>query len=130
MLKSSKANHILTVSGEADYVEVMVQGTPMLKKVAYEGGHMVRSAFFRMEAGSVVRQHGHRKWVQVMVIEGTMHVDQRGGDSFDAGPGSVYFVEPASPHIETALTSTLLLVTQGEDRPEWIEKQSAADVTP
>lgn len=35
--------------------------------------------------------------------------------------GGCYFVEPGDTHIETAVTDVLVLVTQGEDRPEFLE---------
>jgi len=34
--------------------------------------------------------------------------------------GGCYFVEPGDTHMETATEDTLVLVTQGEDRPDFL----------
>ena len=91
----------------------------MDKAVVFEGAHAVRSAFFRMSAGVTIPRHQHTKWVQVMVLEGRMLVQQEGAEAFRAESGSVYFVNPGFPHVETAEVDSLLLVTQGEDRNGW-----------
>ena len=77
------------------------------------------SAFFRMAAGCTIESHTHTKWVQVMVLDGCMRVTQENAVPFQAPSGSVYFVNPGFAHVETAMVDTLLLVTQGEDRPGW-----------
>jgi quercetin dioxygenase-like cupin family protein len=96
--------------------QVDVYGATMDKAVIFEGAHAVRSAFFRMSAGVTIPNHQHTKWVQVMVLDGCMLVQQEGAEAFRAKSGSVYFVNPGFPHVETAEVDSLLLVTQGEDR--------------
>lgn len=95
-----------------------IYGTVLRKATVFEGAHQVRSAFFRMSRGDVIRDHEHRRWVQVMVVEGEIEVSQA-GNAVTARAGEVYFLDPGHPHVETALADSLLLVTQGEDRPEW-----------
>lgn len=97
-----------------------VHGTEMDKAVIFEGDYDVRSAFFRMQAGQVITRHTHTKWVQVAVLKGCMRVEQEGSEDIEANVGSVYFVNPHYPHTETALIETIVLVTQGEDRPGWM----------
>ena len=92
----------------------------MKKATVFEGAHGVRSAFFKMSAGSTIAQHKHTKWVQVMVLEGCISVKQEGAEPFLAQAGSAYFVNPGFPHVETAEVDSLLLVTQGEDRQGWM----------
>jgi quercetin dioxygenase-like cupin family protein len=99
-----------------------VHGTVMDKATVFEGAYDVRSAFFRLAKGQVIREHTHTKWVQVFVMSGHMHVHQEGSDDFDATPGTVYFLDPGFAHIETAVADTTVLVTQGEDRTEWVHK--------
>ena len=106
-------------SSKADYDSVNVHGSMMDKAVVFEGGYDVRSAFFRLRAGQVIPRHTHTKWVQVMILNGSMKIEQEGSEDIEAVAGSVYFLDPHYPHIETALTDTLVLVTQGEDRPGW-----------
>ena len=103
-----------------EWQRVDVYGTAMDKAVVFEGAHDVRSAFFRMSAGCTIENHKHTKWVQVMVLDGCMHVQQEGAEPFRAKSGSVYFVNPGFPHVETAEIDSLLLVTQGEDRKGWL----------
>ncbi len=95
-------------------------GTVMDKSVVWEGDYDTRSAFFRMPKGMNIPRHTHPKWVQVMVLEGTMEVetDEDGKVRIDAG--GCYFVEVGDTHLETAIEDTLVLVTQGEDRPEFL----------
>lgn len=106
-------------SGNARYERVNVHGSIMQKAVIFEGNYDVRSGFYRLEKGHVIRRHTHTKWVQVMVVDGCMRVEQDGVDVIEAKSGSVYFLDPNHPHTETALVKTLVLVTQGEDRPGW-----------
>ncbi|SNT23661.1 MULTISPECIES: cupin domain-containing protein [unclassified Azospirillum] len=101
------------------FQDVDVYGCVMAKAPIFEGDHAVRSAYFRMKTGDVIAKHRHRKWVQVMVISGHIRVEQKGADLFFAGPGELYFLEPGFDHVETAMEETLLVVTQGEDRPGW-----------
>lgn len=95
-----------------------IYGTVLQKSPVFEGAHDVRSAFFRMRRGDVIEAHQHRKWVQVMVVRGEIHVTQ-GDRAFSARGGDVYFLDPGHPHVEAAVVDSLLLVTQGEDRPGW-----------
>lgn len=92
----------------------------MEKAVVFEGAHGVRSAFFKMAAGAFIQSHKHTKWVQVMVLEGCMLVQQEAAEAFRAKSGSIYFVNPGFAHVETAEVDSLLLVTQGEDRDGWM----------
>lgn len=102
---------------ELTWETVDVRGASMGKAVVWEGDHDVRSAFFRMPAGLRIPPHDHSKWVQVMVLDGRMRVEQDGSAPREIATGGVYFVTPGETHVETALIETLLLVTQGEDRP-------------
>lgn len=108
---------IYTTEGDAVWTDVDVRGTVMAKRVVWEGDYGVRSAFFRMPAGMRVDSHHHSKWVQVAVLEGRMRVEQAGKPARAIGPGNVYFILAGETHTETAEADTLLLVTQGEDRP-------------
>lgn len=96
---------------------VDVRGAQMGKSVVWEGDYGVRSAFFRMPAGLRIPPHDHSKWVQVMVLDGRMRVEQEGQEPREIGSGGIYFVTAGESHVETAVVDTLLLVTQGEDRP-------------
>ncbi|TFL15633.1 hypothetical protein CSC67_02605 [Pusillimonas caeni] len=106
-------------SSDARYEPVNVHGSIMQKAVIFEGNYDVRSGFYRLEKGHVIRRHIHTKWVQVMVVKGCMKVEQDGSGVIEAKSGSVYFLDPHHPHTETALEETVVLVTQGEDRPGW-----------
>ena len=103
-----------------DWKRVDVHGASMEKAVLFEGNYGVRSAFFKMPAGLTIAHHTHTKWVQVMVLEGCMRVEQERSGTINATSGSVYFLDPGYPHVETAVEETIVLVTQGEDRPGWI----------
>jgi len=96
---------------------VDVRGATMEKASVFEGGYGVRSAFFRMPAGCHVPPHDHSKWVQVMVLVGRMRVEQEDMAPCEVGAGSCYFVDAGETHVEIAVEDTLVLVTQGEDRP-------------
>lgn len=106
-------------SSNANYETVTVHGSNMQKAVIFEGNYDVRSGFYRLAKGHVIRRHTHTKWVQVMVVNGCMKVEQEGSEVIHAQTGSVYFLDPHHPHTETATEETLVLVTQGEDRPGW-----------
>ena len=99
-----------------EWTDVDVRGTIMPRGLVYEGAHGVRSAFFQLAAGQRIEQHRHELWVQVMVVRGRMHVNQEGVAPFDAQAGSLYFLEPGSSHVETALEDTVVLVTEGDER--------------
>lgn len=101
------------------WIRYVVHGTEMDKAVLFEGAHGVRSAFHRMAPGQVIANHTHSMWVQVMVLEGRLLVEQAGSEPLEATAGTVYFVNPDFPHTETALEETIVLVTQGEDRVGW-----------
>ena len=96
-------------------------GTIMSKSNVWEGDYDTRSAFFRMPKGMSVPLHTHPKWVQVMVVEGVMEVETDDDGTVRIEAGGCYFVEPGDTHIETALLDTLVLVTQEEDRPEFLK---------
>ena len=98
-------------------------GTVMEKCVIWEGEYDVRSALFRMPEGMSIPQHTHPKWVQVVVLEGEMEVATERDGKQRIKPGECYFVESGDTHIETALVDTLVLVTQGEDRPEFLNAE-------
>jgi quercetin dioxygenase-like cupin family protein len=102
---------------ELSWSDVDVRGATMAKASVFEGDYDVRSAFFRMPAGCAVPPHDHSKWVQVMVLEGRMRVEQDGEPTQEVAAGGCYFVGAGETHSETAVEDTLVLVTQGEDRP-------------
>jgi quercetin dioxygenase-like cupin family protein len=104
---------------DASWSEANIYGTVLPKSAIFEGDHGVRSAFFKMMKGDSIAKHLHRKWVQVAVISGRMLVEQEGAPAFAVSAGDVYFIDPGFPHTETAAEDSLLLVTQGEDRPGW-----------
>jgi len=93
----------------------------MDKSVVWEGGYDTRSAFFRMSKGMNIPIHTHPKWVQVMVLEGTMEVETDEDGKVRIESGGCYFVEAGDTHMETAIEDSLLLVTQGEDRSEFLD---------
>lgn len=95
-------------------------GTTMDKSTVWEGDFNVRSAFFRMPKGMAIPTHTHPKWVQVMVVEGEMEVETEQDGMVRITAGGCYFVEPGDTHKETAVQNTLVLVTQEEDRPEFL----------
>ena len=95
-------------------------GTVMEKSVVWEGDFDVRSAFFRMPKGMSIPEHTHPDWVQVMVLEGEIEVETEEDGTVQITQGGCYFVEPGDTHKETALRDSLVLVTQGEDRPEFL----------
>ena len=101
---------------ELDWTDVDVRSATMSKAVVFEGGYDVRSAFFRMPAGCAVPPHDHTKWVQVMVLEGQMRIEQDGQPDREVSAGGCYFVDAGETHVEVAVADTLVLVTQGEDR--------------
>jgi quercetin dioxygenase-like cupin family protein len=97
-----------------EWQRVDVYGAAMDKAVVFEGAHDVRSAFFKMAAGCTIPSHKHTKWVQAMVLDGCMLVQQEGTEPFRAKSGSVYFVNPGFSHVETAESNSLLLVTRAK----------------
>ena len=105
--------------GEMAYEESNIYGTTLRRSPVFEGDHGVRSAFIKLREGDVIRRHKHRKWVQVAIVSGSLRIEQEGAETFTAQSGEVYFLDPGHQHVETALTDTLVLVTQGEDRPGW-----------
>ena len=106
-----------TLSWEASTVR---GGTVMNKSVVWEGAYDTRSAFFRMPKGMSIPMHTHPKWVQVMVLEGEMKIQTDEEGQVLISEGGCYFVEPGDTHMETAVVDTLVLVTQGEDRPDFV----------
>ena len=103
-------------------------GTVMKKSVVWEGGFDTRSAFFRMPKGMNIPVHTHPKWVQVMVVEGEIEVQTAEDGKVRIQAGGCYFVEPGDTHVETAIEDSLVLVTQGEDRPEFLASESVDGV--
>ncbi|MBT7952763.1 MAG: cupin domain-containing protein [Gammaproteobacteria bacterium] len=95
-------------------------GIDIEKSVIWEGDCNVRSAFFNMPAGMLIPEHTHPSWVQVMVVEGEMKVETEQDGVVCITAGGCYFVEPGDSHKETAVGDTLVLVTQAEDRPEFL----------
>lgn len=96
-------------------------GTVMEKSVVWEGDYDTRSAFFRMPKGMDIPEHTHPKWVQVMVVEGAMEIETDDDGKVRIDAGGCYFVEAGDTHMERALEDTLVLVTQGEDRPAFLD---------
>jgi quercetin dioxygenase-like cupin family protein len=101
-------------------------GTVIDKSVVWEGGHAVRSAFFRMPQGMSIARHSHPGWVQVMVLEGEMQIATERDGLVRVTAGGCYFVEPGETHQEMAIRDSLLLVTQAEDRPEFLNRDTAS----
>jgi len=99
---------------------IVPSGAIMDKCIIWEGDFKVRSAFFRMSKGTINLKHTHSKWVQVMVLEGEMEIESEKDGTVRIAAGECYFVEPDESHMETALEDTLVLVTQGEDRSEFL----------
>ena len=93
----------------------------MDKSVVWEGDYDTRSAFFRMPNGMTIPRHTHPKWVQVMVLEGEIEVETDEDGKVRIEAGGCYFVEAGDTHMETAIEDSLLLVTQGEDRPAFLD---------
>ncbi len=56
-----------------------------------------------------------------MVLEGEIEVETGTQGTVRIAAGGCYFVEAGETHRERAVGDTLVLVTQGEDRPEFIE---------
>jgi len=99
---------------------IVPSGATMDKCIIWEGDIGVRSAFFRMPKGTSVPKHTHSKWVQVMVLEGEMEIKSEKDGTVKIAAGGCYFVESGDSHMETALKDSLVLVTQGEDRTEFL----------
>jgi len=100
-------------------------GTVMNKSVVWEGKFGLRSAFFRMPLGMAIPKHTHPDWVQVMVVEGEIEVDSEQDGKHSVAAGGCYFVEPGDTHIEVAVIDSLVLVTQAEDRPEFLSTENS-----
>ncbi len=56
-----------------------------------------------------------------MVVEGAMEIETDDDGKVRIDAGGCYFVEAGDTHKERAIEDTLVLVTQGEDRPEFLE---------
>ena len=110
---------------ELSWVQTPVRGgTIMSKSIVWEGDYDTRSAFFRMPKGMSVPMHDHPKWVQVMVVSGEMEVETEEDGMVHIKAGGCYFVEAGDIHKETAVEDTMVLVTQGEDRPNFLDGPS------
>ena len=95
-------------------------GTIMSKSIVWEGDYDTRSAFFQMPKGMSVPLHTHPKWVQVMVVEGVMEVESDDDGTVRIEAGGCYFVEAGDSHKETAIEDSIVLVTQGDYRPDFL----------
>ena len=104
---------IFMSDADCDWHDVTFNRARMQRATIFEGDYDVSSAFFKMDAGVSLGRHMHAKWVQVVVLKGEVKVEQEGTETFIAGPESVYFVHPGSTHVETAVTDSLVLITQG-----------------
>ena len=62
----------------------------------------------------------HPKWVQVMIVEGVMEVETDDDGTVRIEAGGCYFVEAGDTHKETAIEDSIVLVSQGEDRPDFL----------
>ena len=62
-----------------------------------------------------------------MVLEGEMEIKSEQDGTVRIAAERCYFVESGDSHIETALKDSLVLVTQGEDRSEFLhsDKESS-----
>jgi mannose-6-phosphate isomerase-like protein (cupin superfamily) len=63
--------------------------------------------------------------VQVAVMEGEMQIETAQDGMVRIAAGGCYFVEPGETHKETAVQDSLVLVTQGEDRPGFLNNHAA-----
>ena len=71
----------------------------------------------------MIAKNKHKICVQVAILSGCVKVNQDVTTEFVAEAGSVYFLDPGYFHIETAVEDSILLVTQGEDRPGWLKDE-------
>jgi mannose-6-phosphate isomerase-like protein (cupin superfamily) len=111
---------------DLSWAQVLVQGVTLMdKSIVWEGDFDVRSGFFRMPAGMTIPTHCHTKWVQVAVMEGEMEIETAQDGVVRIAAGGCYFVEPGERHKETAVQDSLVLVTQGEDRPGFPNNHAA-----
>jgi quercetin dioxygenase-like cupin family protein len=97
---------------DAEVVGVKMERCPL-----WGGDHGVMTGFFRMPAGTRLPRHHHGGWVQILVLEGAMRVEQQDAPSRDVGPGGWYFVEPGDTHVETAVEDAVIFVTLQRDDP-------------
>lgn len=110
------------------YESAPVRGeTVMEKSVVWEGGYDTRSAFFRMPKGMRIPKHTHPRWVQVMVVEGAIEIESDDDGKVRIDAGGCHFVEAGDTHKERAIEDTLVLVAQGEDRPEFLDESEGSD---
>ena len=103
--------------------DLNIAGTPLAGAPVYASDLGVRSSFYRMAAGDMLKKHRHMKWVQVMVVEGAMEVTQDGEEPFVARAGELYFVQPRHPHTEKAIEPSLILITTAEPPPPPAKKR-------
>lgn len=86
-----------------------VRGIPLDEAPVLKGEDGIYSAFYRLPAGTLIKKHKHRNWVQVLVLEGSMAVETDGETRIVTAGGC--YVAPASGiHIETATTDSLVFV--------------------
>ncbi len=95
-------------------------GAVMSKSIVWEGEYDTRSAFFRMPKNMHIPKHTHPNWVQVRVVDGEIEVESDEDGPVRIKAGGCYFVEAGDTHVETAIEDSLVLVTQGEDRAEFM----------
>ena len=111
---------------DLSWTQTLVQGVTLMdKSIVFEGDFDIRSGFFRMPAGMTIPMHRHTKWVQVAVMEGEMQIETAQDGMVRIAAGGCYFVEPGETHKEIAVQDTLVLVTQGEDRPGFLNNHAA-----
>src|SRR3546814_10351623 len=86
-----------------------VRGIPLDEAPVLKGEDGIYSAFYRLPAGTLIKKHKHRNWVQVLVLEGSMAVEID-GQTRVVTAGGCYVAPARGIHIETAVTDTLVFV--------------------
>jgi quercetin dioxygenase-like cupin family protein len=78
--------------------------------VVLHSGEEGRLVLIGLQPGQELGEHEVREHAFLLVLEGTVQV-AAGGESVDAGPGSLFFFEPAERHeVRSADAARVLLV--------------------
>src|SRR3546814_2753457 len=57
---------------DLEWQTASVRGIPLYEAPVLKGEDGIYSAFYRLPAGTLIKKHKHRNWVQVLVLEGSM----------------------------------------------------------
>src|SRR3546814_14917025 len=60
---------------DLEWQTASVRGIPLDEAPVLKGEDGIYSAFYRLPAGTLIKKHKHRTWVQVLVLEGSMAVE-------------------------------------------------------